>query len=117
MKKLVFAPMAFALMVAAPTFGQDREAPAAEAPNEQEAQTAMDDARGAEEEAEEPDPGDEVICRRERVTGSLTRVNRVCMTRDEWNGVADQSGEVHRGLVSGAPGSLKICDNPLDPRC
>jgi len=29
--------------------------------------------------------GEEVICRRDRATGSLTRVNRVCKTRNEWN--------------------------------
>ncbi len=38
--------------------------------------------------SEEEDPGQEIVCRTERVTGSLTRRRRTCMTRDEWNGVA-----------------------------
>lgn len=48
----------------------------------------------AEEEAaaeEEPDPGEEVVCRTERVTGSLTRRTRTCMTRNEWNGIHDRT--------------------------
>ena len=28
--------------------------------------------------------GEEVVCRTDRATGSLTRRNRVCMTRNEW---------------------------------
>lgn len=51
----------------------------------------------AEEDAEEEDAGEEVICRTERVTGSLTRRTRTCMTRNEWNGVeARTRDEVNR---------------------
>ena len=41
----------------------------------------------------EPEPGEEVVCRRDRATGSLTRVNRICKTRNEWNGVRDANRE------------------------
>lgn len=54
--------------------------------DEQQAQVAAANAQN-EDEAEEEDPGEEVICRTERVTGSLTRRTRTCMTRNEWNGV------------------------------
>lgn len=42
--------------------------------------------QGAEDEAsaEELAEGEEVVCRRQRVTGSLSRVRRTCMTRNEW---------------------------------
>lgn len=56
-------------------------------------------------EAEEPDPGEEVVCRRERVTGSLTRIRRTCMTRNEWNDVEartrDALNETNRGASGG----------------
>jgi len=58
-----------------------------------------------EPEAEEPDPGEEVVCRRERVTGSLTRIRRTCMTRNEWNDVEartrDALNETNRGASGG----------------
>jgi hypothetical protein len=31
------------------------------------------------------------ICKTERVTGSLTRVNKVCMTKAEWDNLAQSS--------------------------
>ena len=38
-----------------------------------------------EKQDEEDEYLQKVVCRTERVTGSLTRVNRTCMTRQEWN--------------------------------
>ena len=46
--------------------------------------------------AQEDDPSQEVICRRERVTGSLTRVRRTCLTRAEWDEV---ESETRDGLI------------------
>jgi hypothetical protein len=39
--------------------------------------------------------GDEVICRSERVTGSLSRRRRTCMTRNQW---AELERNTARGL-------------------
>ena len=55
----------------------------------------------------EPDPGEEVICRRDRATGSLTRVNRVCKTRDEWNGVHDATRDNMNDLQRNASGGAQ----------
>jgi len=53
-----------------------------------------------------PDPGEEIICRRDRATGSLTRVNRVCKTRNEWNGIhantRDNMNDMQRNASGGA---------------
>jgi len=54
--------------------------------------------------AAEPDPGEEVICRRDRATGSLTRVNRVCKTRNEWNGVHDATRDNLNDMQRNASG-------------
>ncbi|TIX50162.1 hypothetical protein [Alteraurantiacibacter aquimixticola] len=48
-------------------------------------QASEQDADVAEE--AEDDRGSEVVCRTERVTGSLTRRTRTCLTRDEWDDV------------------------------
>ena len=55
----------------------------------------------------EPDPGEEVICRRDRATGSLTRVNRVCKTRNEWNGVHDATRDNMNDLQRNASGGAQ----------
>jgi len=55
----------------------------------------------------EPDPGEEVICRRDRATGSLTRVNRVCKTRNEWNGVHDSTRDNMNDLQRNASGGAQ----------
>jgi hypothetical protein len=34
---------------------------------------------------------DKVICRSDRATGSLTRVNRICHTRAQWNEIAEEA--------------------------
>jgi len=48
-----------------------------------ETQAAQDDAV----QEEEDERGNEVVCKTERVTGSLTRRTRTCLTRNEWNDV------------------------------
>jgi hypothetical protein len=46
---------------------------------------------------EEDDSGNEIVCRTERVTGSLTRRTRTCLTRNEWNDIRAQTrDEVNR---------------------
>ena len=55
--------------------------------------------------AEVVDRGEEMICRRDRVTGSLTRSNRTCMTRNEWNGVAQRTRSMASDLAPRIPGA------------
>lgn len=43
------------------------------------------------EEDEEDEHLQEVVCKTEKVTGSLTRVNRTCMTRQEWNMMSERT--------------------------
>lgn len=45
--------------------------------------------------AEEPDPEDEIVCRRERITGS-NRPERICMTSRQWRQLRDRSLEEQR---------------------
>jgi hypothetical protein len=51
-----------------------------------------------------PDPGEEVICRRDRATGSLTRVNRICKTRNEWNGIHAGTRDAMNDMARNASG-------------
>ena len=110
MKNLVFVPLVFAMAIAGPVGAQERPAEDAQS----QARNTAAENENAEEEAAEPDPGDEVICRRERVTGSLTRVSRTCMTRNEWNAVNDRTRDEHGNMVRGAGGGLKICNEGFD---
>ena len=48
--------------------------------------------------------GEEVICRRDRATGSLTRVNRVCKTRNEWNNTAANARDNMEDMQRNASG-------------
>ena len=64
-------------------FAQGADGDREDATRAQAASSETDD--GAE--AEEDDPSQEIVCRRERVTGSLTRVRRTCLTRAEWEQV------------------------------
>ena len=47
------------------------------------------------ESAEEADPEDEIVCRRERVTGS-NRPERICMTSRQWRQLRDRSLDAQR---------------------
>ena len=49
-------------------------------------------------------PKEKKVCKTERVTGSLTRVNRICMTAAEWNAIAEStrktlSDQINRASV------------------
>ena len=48
--------------------------------------------------AEDKDPGaqaqnDKKICRTEKVTGSRTRVSRICMTQEQWDKLAENTAK------------------------
>jgi hypothetical protein len=69
-------------------FAQDRQ-------NEQAQQRSNNQSEQASEQrpeqSEEESRLQEVTCRTEPVLGSRTRVNRVCMTRAEWNQLAQET--------------------------
>lgn len=43
------------------------------------------------EQAAEEAKTEKKVCKNEKVTGSLTRVRRVCMTQREWDGLAEST--------------------------
>ena len=52
----------------------------------------------------DPAKAEKQVCRTEGVTGSLARVNRICMTNAEWNALARQTKSdvedlQHKGAV------------------
>ncbi|MBO9669378.1 MAG: hypothetical protein J7485_02560 [Sphingobium sp.] len=57
----------------------------------------------------QPDPNKKV-CKSEKVTGSLTRVNRVCMTQAEWAEMAEKTNksinDLNRNQARFAPGQV-----------
>ena len=64
---------------------------------------AMMTATGALADTKPVDP-EKKVCKTERVTGSLTRVNRICMTAAEWNAIAEStrktlSDQINRASV------------------
>ncbi len=68
-------------------------------------------------EEEEDDRGSEVVCRTERVTGSLTRRNRTCLTRDEWDLVERRTKDELDRMGRNASGSPQLCNDPTRPTC
>ncbi|WP_120078491.1 hypothetical protein [Aurantiacibacter odishensis] len=80
--KFSIYPAIAALVIGAPILAQDGQQQDATATQSAASQPAEDE-RSEEEKAR----GQEVVCRTERITGSLTRRSRTCMTRDEWAAV------------------------------
>lgn len=86
MKSIKFFACAAAITLGTAVFAQDRETAQEQAqqqPNSQAEQQVV----LSEEEARLQ----EVTCRTEPVLGSRTRVTRVCMTRAEWNRLAQET--------------------------
>ena len=57
-------------------------------------------------------PKEKKICRSEKVTGSLTRVNRICMTEAEWK---ELHARTKQGLDEFNRGASGGCQAPSDP--
>ena len=53
------------------------------------------------------------VCRTERVTGSLTRRARICLTETQWREVYDRTRTGHDDFIRDASGG---CRAPNDPR-
>jgi len=62
---------------------------------------------------EEQREADEVVCRTERATGSLTRRNRVCMTRAEWSNHSRGTARELNRITSGAAGGVSCSRDPM----
>lgn len=45
------------------------------------------------------DPGDEIVCRKVKETGSLVKARRTCHSRAEWKDLDEQNQRVSRQLV------------------
>ena len=78
MKLLAIGAAAIALTA----MGAAAAEPEGEAPAEARTQTEPQAREAAEA------PQEKKVCRSEKITGSLTRVRRICMTQREWDGLA-----------------------------
>ncbi|WAT18274.1 hypothetical protein OZN62_01480 [Aurantiacibacter sp. MUD11] len=103
--------MKFHILAAATIIVGSSVAWAQDTGDEDQRQEATTVAQNQEEEAEEDDPSQEVVCRTERVTGSLTRRRRICMTRSEWD---DVEAATRQGLSQMRGSGAKQCP-PGDP--
>ena len=114
-----FRYLAIAILFAtgSATFGQDT--PPQPANEQQPATAAVPPALVEDEpvEALDDEEGNEVVCRTERLTGSLSRRRRTCMTRNEWAELERASGQGHSANVRNASGSQCIPTDPTRPQC
>ncbi len=106
-------------IIAAATLTFGTTAALAQDPGEDAARSQAAQATQQEDEAEEveDDRGSEVVCRTERVTGSLTRRTRTCLTRDEWDIVERRTKDELDRMGRNASGSQCIPDDPFRGRC
>ncbi len=110
MKLHIVAAATLALGTTA-AFAQDRGEDTATAHATQATQQEEDAAE------EEDDRGSEVVCRTERVTGSLTRRTRTCLTRDEWDLMESRTKDALDRMGRNAAGSPQLCNDPTRPSC
>lgn len=67
--------------------------------------------------AVETDESAEIVCRTQRITGSLTRRQRACMTRAEWEALEGRTRDTHNAMTRGASGGQCVSANPTQGRC
>jgi hypothetical protein len=61
-------------------------------------------------------PKEKKICHSEKMTGSLTRVNRICMTAAEWDKLAENTNDGVNDYVKQSQRSDRMAQNAqLDP--
>lgn len=73
---------------------------------------AQDDAQP--QEKAEKKKKEKKVCRTEKITGSLTRVNRICLTQAEWDEVAARTKKGVDELVGGAGGGTNSAWDPTN---
>lgn len=105
MKAHLFAASVL-LASATGAFAQEAEQPA------QDATAAAAQAEDGDEQEEPSAEDQEVVCRTQRVTGSLTRRNRVCQTRAQWDAQENNTQRGLREFNRDAAGGQAIQNNP-----
>ncbi len=96
--KFLACVAAIALGTAALAQDADQQQPAEPQASQEGEQQAQD---------EEDDYGNEVVCRTERVTGSLTRRTRTCLTRNEWNDIQARTRDEVNKMTRTASGGVE----------
>lgn len=66
--------------------------------------------------ADQPAPKEKKICRTESVTGSLVAKRRICMTKAEWDQLAQNSKDKIDKFTSRSSGIPGSGSNPLSPQ-
>ena len=62
--------------------------------------------------ASDPARAEKKICRTQRMTGSLTRRSRICLTAAEWRELNNRTRKGFDEMVSGASGGCRAPNNP-----
>jgi len=70
-------------------------------------------AAAADEPQEEAKP-EKKICRTERMTGSLTRRTRICLTEAQWRELNSRTQRGFQEMTSGAAGGTNPAQNPAN---
>jgi len=76
---------------------------------------AAEQASNASTEAEPEGQEEQKICRTEKVTGSLSRRSRICMTAAQWREVHDRTRRGVDEMNSSASGGKMCVPDPGDP--
>ena len=58
-------------------------------------------------------PKEKKICKSEKITGSLTRVRRICLTEAEWKALHDQTRDDVAKMQGRAAGGQCIPSDPM----
>lgn len=76
--------------------------------------TASAGATAAAPEDQEKPKKEKKICRSEKMTGSLTRVNRICMTQAQWDELAARTKRGLDEMTRSAAGGTNSAWNPAN---
>jgi len=66
--------------------------------------------------ADPKDPKEKKICHTEKMTGSLTRVNRVCMTAAQWDKLAEDTNTRMNNYIDESQRPDRISQNSQMPQ-
>jgi hypothetical protein len=76
------------------------------------AASAQETAEAAETQEAQQEATDKRICRTTKMTGSLTRRTRICMTESEWRELANRTRKGLEEMGQSASGGTAVVDNP-----
>ncbi|KPL67719.1 hypothetical protein SZ64_06060 [Erythrobacter sp. SG61-1L] len=74
--------------------------------------TAATGVSAAEGESQEAPKKEKMICRKDKVTGSRTKVNRICMTKAQWD---QQAAATKKGLDEMGRNAAGGANSSFDP--